>query len=387
MSDPSAGPHRSVPADAMLARVRPLLGLMGITRVGVLTGLDVVGIPVAAAYRPNSRSIAVHQGKGQTLAAAKISAVMEAVECFHAETADLPLRLASATEIARHGQAADVAALPVTGLGDPAGERVLWTEAQDIAAGRPLWVPFELVSADFTAPAPAGFGLFRQTTNGLASGGSLPEAMLHGMCEAIERDAVAQWHAAAPERQAACCVDPASVDEASVDGRGVDRPASRWLLARFAASGVAVRLWDVTNDIGVPVFMALAADADGVAGVEPEFGAGCHPNADVALARALAEAAQARVTRISGARDDFPPGSFHPGARGERHAAAQRLLRMPPRMALRPDRGGASTEHDLDHALNRLARAGFAQVACVDLSRPDIGVPVARMIVPGLQNA
>ena len=71
---------------ATLARVLPMAPRMGITRFAVLTGLDVLGIPVVAATRPNSRSIAVHQGKGVTLAAAKASAVMEAVETFHAET-------------------------------------------------------------------------------------------------------------------------------------------------------------------------------------------------------------------------------------------------------------------------------------------------------------
>ena len=370
------GPHRRFSAEAMLARIRPMMGQMGITRVGVLTGLDSVGIPVAAAYRPNSCSIAVHQGKGQTLAAAKVSAVMEAVECWHAETADLPLRLADAREIARHGDAVDLMALPHTGDGDPATERLLWTEARDALSGRPIWVPFELVSADFTAPAPAGFGLFRQTTNGLAAGGTQPEAELQGVCEAVERDAVARWHAA-PERQAACCVDPGSVHG----------PASRWLLGRFAEAGVAVRVWDITSNIGVPVFIALASDADGVAGVEPELGAGCHLSADTALARALAEAAQARVTRISGARDDFPPASFDPSARGQRHAAAQRLLRMTPRLTFRHTAGGASTEADRDAALGMLRRAGIRAVACVDLSRADIGVAVARVIVPGLANA
>ncbi len=360
----------------MLSQVRPWMARMGITRIGVLTGLDVIGIPVAAAYRPNSRSIAVHQGKGQTLAAAKVSAAMEAVECWHAETAEPLLRLASAQEIARHGEAIDAAALPLTGQGDPAHDRLLWMQAANAANGRPVWVPFEAVSADFTAPAPPGFGMFRQTTNGLASGGTLPEAVLQGLCEAVERDAVAQWHAGPPERQAACCVDPATADG----------PASAWLLARFAAAGVAVRLWNVTTEIGLPVFIALAAEADGVAGVEPELGAGCHPKADVALARALAEAAQARVTRISGARDDFPPNSFHPDARAARHAAAVRLLRMTPRQAFRATPGGASTEAELDAGLAALGRAGIAQVAVADLTRPDIGIPVARVLVPGLRN-
>ena len=372
-----AGPHRSVPPERTLDRVRPLLPALGITRVAVLTGLDNVGIPVAAAYRPNSRSIAVHQGKGQTLVAAKVSAVMEALECWHAEAADLPLRLGTHAEMSRRGDALAPDRLPLTGRPDPATARVLWTEAAELGAGRPVWVPFELVSADFTAPAPAGFGVFRQTTNGLACGNEPIEAILQGLYEVVERDAVALWHAAEPLAQAACGVDPGSVDGA----------ASGWLLARFAAAGVAVRIWDVTSEVGLPVFMALACDADGLAGVEPEFGAGCHADADVALARALAEAAQARVTRISGARDDFPPHSFDPGARAARHDAAQRFLLMPPARSFRPVRGAGSAEADVENALRRLGRAGFPQIACVDLTRPEIGVPVVRIIVPGLEGA
>jgi ribosomal protein S12 methylthiotransferase accessory factor len=371
------GPHRSVPPDSTLARVLPLLPTLGVTRLGVLTGLDRVGIPVAAAYRPNSRSIAVHQGKGQTLAAAKVSAVMEALECWHAETADPHLRLGTAEEVARHGAVLAPDRLPLTGRHDPAAARVLWAEAEDLAAGRPVWVPYELVSADFTAPAPAGFGVFRQTTNGLASGNEPIEAVLQGLYEVVERDAVALWHAAAPAAQAARLVDPASVSG----------PAGRWLLERFARADVAVRIWDVTTGVGLPAFLALACDADGVAGVEPEFGAGCHASADVALARALAEAAQARVTRISAARDDFPPHSFDPGARAERHAAAARLLRMEPAIAFRAAHGRGSAEADLDDALRQLDRAGCAQVACVDLARRDIGIPVVRIVIPGLHGA
>ena len=62
------GTHRTAaPADT-LQRLLRLAPLMGITRVANITGLDVIGIPVAAAYRPNSRNIAVSQGKGLDLA-------------------------------------------------------------------------------------------------------------------------------------------------------------------------------------------------------------------------------------------------------------------------------------------------------------------------------
>jgi ribosomal protein S12 methylthiotransferase accessory factor len=359
-----------------LGQVRPLFGALGITRLGVLTGLDTVGVPVAAAYRPNSRSIAVHQGKGRTLAAAKVSAVMEAAESFHAERFDGPLRFGRAEDVARHGEVVDVARLPLTGSADPRGAAVLWAQARDLASGRALLVPFELVSADFTSPAPAGFGVFQQTTNGLGAGNVPAEAILHGLYEVVERDAVARWHALSEHEQEFRAIDPDSVEA----------PASRWLLARLGAAGVRVRVWDITADSGLPAYLALAWDTDGIAGIEPESGAGCHASSDMALAAALAEAAQARLTRISGARDDFAPASYAPAPRAARQAAAERLSRAVPTRRFRIVGGVATAEAELEHALAALARAGRAQVACVDLTRPDIGIPVARVIVPGLRG-
>src|SRR5205823_9799418 len=79
------GTHRiECPSDT-LARVRPHMTRMGITRLGNITGLDRIGIPVAIAVRPNSRSVSVAQGKGFDLPQAMASALMEACEGFHAE--------------------------------------------------------------------------------------------------------------------------------------------------------------------------------------------------------------------------------------------------------------------------------------------------------------
>ena len=67
---------------------------MGITRLGNITGLDRIGIPVAIAVRPNSRSVSVAQGKGLEMPQAMASALMEACETFHAEQIG-PLRVAA----------------------------------------------------------------------------------------------------------------------------------------------------------------------------------------------------------------------------------------------------------------------------------------------------
>src|SRR5574342_31348 len=96
-----AGTHRTVAPTETLARVRPLMPAMGITRIANITGLDCLDIPVVMVCRPNARSIAVSQGKGLTLDAAKASGLMEAVETFHAESITRPLILGTARELDR----------------------------------------------------------------------------------------------------------------------------------------------------------------------------------------------------------------------------------------------------------------------------------------------
>jgi len=371
------GTHRVVDPERTLARVMPLVAAMGVTRVAMLTGLDIVGIPVAAAIRPNSRSIAVHQGKGPSVAAAKASAVMEAVEMFHAEYMKLPLRLASHAELSADVPVADPALLPRC-RGAVEADRLLWVEAQDLMSGAPLWVPYEMVSADFTLPCLACSGVFQATTNGLASGNHRLEAILHGLYEVVERDAIALWRAAV-RNQEDCALDPGSVDG----------PTSRALLELFERAGIMLRIWDVTSDISLPVFVCLAMQPDPTDGVEPELGSGCHADRDIALARALTEAAQARLTRISGARDDFPVESYGPAVRRARQDSARRLLgQSPARRDFRaaPTWEGSTLRHDLDVVLSRLSDAGLRQAAWVDLTRPEFGIPVGRIVVPGLEG-
>src|SRR5580700_6499547 len=94
------GTHRTAAPEETLARVRPHVGRMGITRLGNITGLDRIGIPVAIAVRPNSRSVSVSQGKGLELPQAMASALMEACEGFHAEEIG-PCRHAAHSDLSR----------------------------------------------------------------------------------------------------------------------------------------------------------------------------------------------------------------------------------------------------------------------------------------------
>ena len=364
-----------MPERAVLDTLLPLLPALEVTRVADQTGLDVIGIPVAAAFRPNSRSIAVHQGKGLTRAAAQVSAIMEAAECFLAENPLMPLRRAAVGELP---DAIAIDRLPRRADPHPA-QRFLWAEGVDLIAGRPRWVPFELVHADFTAPAEPG--LFTATTNGMGAGQDTTRSRSHALWELLERDAIARW------RQAG---GPAARDASPLDLDTVDDPACRTVLDRLRALAIRTAVWRVPSRVGAAAFQALLLPPDGgLAGIEPEMGGSFHPDPALALLGALTEAAQSRVTRIAGARDDYDPASYAPAARAERMAQAVAWfalsVRRPavpmPRPAGMPDRRRWLAEH-----LEALARDGCGEAVWIDLTHPALPIACGRMVVPGLSG-
>jgi ribosomal protein S12 methylthiotransferase accessory factor len=369
---------RTRAAEETLAWLLPRIGEFGITRLADVTGLDRVGIPVALAIRPNSRSITVAQGKGADLASAKVSALMEAIEVWHAENIRLPLLLASIQDATRSGRSVDIDRLPrVEGRERRPNDRLLWVEGRDLVSNGARLVPFEMVHADYADPEKPGYGLFPASTNGLASGNHFLEAVCGAICEVIERDAVAVWWARAAKQRADTRLDLATVDEA----------LCRETCRRISAAGLELAAWDVTSDVDVPTFLSLIWDAgssDGHIGL----GSGSHPRRDVALMRALTEAAQTRLTYVTGSRDDLDADEFTPAGRLQKRRFAERLLRDS-----KPMRDfGATASHvsealdgQLDRLLERLAAGGILEVAAVDLTQPDIGIPVVRVVIPGLE--
>jgi YcaO-like protein with predicted kinase domain len=383
-----AGTHRTVAPEATLERFLPLAPRMGITRLSDVTGLDRLGLPVWMACRPNSRSLAVSQGKGLTHAAAKASAFMESAETWHAESVALPMRYLSRRDLATQAKVVETDGLPLSKHGGYHPDRpILWVEGRDLATGVPVWLPLELVGADFTDPPPAGSGCFAATTNGLASGNSLTEAIAHGLYEVIERDALSLWRLKGGPALAATRIDPASLTGEAVAS----------VMERFDRAGMDVGIWDVTSDIGVPVFQCVIAGREAGLGdgelFDAELGSGCHPDPEVALLRALTEAAQARTTFIAGSRDDFDPDAWKVGTRSSRRQSAREWLDGAGRHEAPRDfrtlvpNAGPTVRGDLAWTAERVAAAGIGPVLYADLTRPDLGLPVARVVVPGLEGA
>ena len=150
-----------------------------------------------------------------------------------------------------------------------------------------------------------------------------------------------------------------------------------------------VSVWDITSDVGVPAFTCRIAERSQPPAVSAHDaeGMGCHPDRNVALLRALTEAAQSRLGHISGARDD-PSGWEHaygtdqepPGPAPDLAGEAARDFTTVPAF------DGDSFDADVAWELAALRAAGISEAVAVDLTHEDFGVPVVRVIVPGLEG-
>lgn len=374
------GTHRTCSPAVTLAKVAPRMREFGVTRLADLTGLDHVGLPVFAAIRPNSRSRSVFEGKGADRPAARASALMEAIEGWHAERVELPLRHESFTTLRRREAVLDVDRLALyPGAALRADVPMLWAPGYDLVAGGPCWVPFECVTTNCVPSAqPPTFGL---TSNGLASGNHLLEAIVHALCELIERDSCSLWQLAGGALRKDLQLDLSTVTD----------PAAITLLRKLRDAGLEVALWETTSDTGVPAFECqLFERPDGAAGRPLKglhSGQGCHLHPTVALMRALTEAIQSRIGAIAGARDDLFE-YLTPASHDELRVLARALDDPPPRRPFpHVSHNNDNFEDDVEMLVEMLVGAGIEQVAVVDLTHDEVGIPVAKVIVPDLERA
>lgn len=376
-----AGTDRLVAPAETLDVVRRFFPVMGITRVADVTGLDTVGIPVVLVFRPNSRSLVVAQGKGLDLMAAKASGVMESAEAFMAERIVRPLRLGSFNDLRFSHTLVDVDLIPrtTTSLYHP-DFPILWIEGQELFTGTQMWVPYETVHMAHTVPAPTGTGCFLGTPTGLASGNHFLEALSHALCEVVERDAATLHRVRTAEETALRRIDARTVDNGDCLG----------VLAQLERADMSAGIWDLTTDVGIPVFKCVITERGQDAprlmyGCE---GLGCHPKRGIALLRAITEAAQARLIYLSGARDNTTRLDYALATDEElmRRQAGRLAGEAPRDFQMAPSFDSDSFDADVAWELEALRSAGVTQAVVVDLTREEFGIPVVRAVIPGLEG-
>lgn len=374
------GTSRACDPAETFRRISPHLERLGITRVANITGLDRLGIPVFVAVRPNSRSVATSLGKAGDPMAARVSAIMESVETHHAEVPTCLTRVETWDQMAREVRVADPDLLPRDRHSlFSSSYPIPWVQGQDVSGGDPLWVPFEMVHTNYCIPPVAGSGCFRRSSNGLASGNTLAEAMVHGLCEVIERDALEAWSRHSGTHRSTRRIDLDTVEDELCAG----------LLERCRRADFGVMAWDLTGPLEAPVMLVELVDLSTEPVLNPipvALGSGCHPEPAVALARALTESAQVRLGFIAGSRDDTWR-RLYPQIRAR--ATPERLRAIgepgPVRFGDCHALGTPTIEGDLQALVRRLSAEGFPSVVLVDLSWEDIPVRVIRCIVPGMK--
>lgn len=373
------GAHLFVDPSLTLKKVKPYMSIMGITRIANVTGLDRIGIPVVMVCRPNSHSIAVSQGKGFTLDAAKASGLMESIELWHAERIELPLKLGSFDDLSPGHPMIQIDRLP-----DMRGSLyrnelpILWVEGRNLVDGTLIWLPYETVHTFYAHPAPSGSGCFAQSSNGLASGNHYLEATSHAICECVERDATSLWHQKNKIQR----------DNTKLDLDSVDDDICRELIAQLQAANLSVTIWNTTSDIGIPCFDCLLLDPHQSL-THPGLGAGCHPSKSIALVRALTEAAQVRTTYIAGSRDDLTHLEFSPQELEQKNQLLHEIAGINDGLidySSIADRQFTTFEEDVDWMLAQLGKFGIDEVVCVNLSKQAFDIPVVRVVIPGLEG-
>jgi ribosomal protein S12 methylthiotransferase accessory factor len=384
---------RCVSLEATLALVPLLRERYGITRIADITHLDRIGIPVMSAIVPNSPDvISVYNGKGPTPESALAGAVMEAAERQVAAAPKLPSFMLDAS-------VALAMIDPDAGNASGYDSELEVVAGYELLSGDEIFVP--LATVQFPWP---GTRLLRGTsTNGLAAGNTLAEAVYHALCELVERHIFAVAHARGYLRPRAIVSrfaggaltipdftdDPVAAEIELPSGSSVVDA----LAERIQRAGLELRLRAV--DLAPFPILLTATIGDPRGGPSAAHtGLGCSWSPEHAAIRALTEAAQSRAADFLGAREDL---CHHDEQKLPRYGT-RRSFDLPlrrwyydapaptRRLSSFADRSTDDIASDVRALVDALRQAGVGRAAIVDLSPGDLPFNVVRAVAPRLEG-
>jgi bacteriocin biosynthesis cyclodehydratase domain-containing protein len=249
--------------------------------------------------------------------------------------------------------------------------KIEWSPVWSLRDGRFKYLPTSLLYFFYNGES-APTGRIHADSNGCAAGNTLEEAIVQGFLELIERDSYAIWWYNRLRRPE---VDLSQFDDSYV----------RDLQDQFAATGRRVWMLDITSDLGIPSFVAIShATEDGRDLIE--FGSGSHFDARIAALRSLTELNQFLSLGLTGGRD---PGSANHDTSAPWNLRDHPYLtpsdEPPLRFDLNSKFGSLDNRAQVMACVNLVKQAGL-DFLVLDQTRPDIEVPVVRVIVPGLRH-
>ena len=375
------GTHRIIPPSQTIENNQDKAKLAGITRITEITDLDRIGLPVFSAIRPTAEdgAISIYGGKGISKDHAKASALMEGFERYSAEKQDSDETVtATINEISDMGEYIEPKSLNLPKKLEKVNIESMpleWSIAHDLISDEDYYIPTNAIYHPYTHDNTVE-SLFKSNTNGLASGNSLEEAILHGMFEVIERDA---WS----------IFELTHKNYSQINLNTIESDVVNDALLKFENEGIKIKLMDFTADVKIPT---IAASADDTVLKDPgllTLGMGTHLNPEVAVLRALTEVAQSRATQIHGTREDTVRADFAREAGYERMKRINRYYFKEEDDKINlsdiEDKSTTSVTDDIEIVKENLIANDISRVLYVDLTRPEIDVSVVRVVIPEME--
>ena len=324
-------------------------------------------------------------GKGSTAEQGEASALMEAIERysgifqgdeirtarrfsdFAPGEAILPndVQLFSEAQIRTRHEPVPHDSTPVPDPIDPSA-KIDWSPVWSLRDNRFKYLPTSFLYFFYSGPA-----AFHTDSNGCAAGNTREEAIVQGFLELVERDAYAIWWYNRLRR-------------AELDLSAFDDSYVRDVQTQFADAGRKLWVLDVTSDLGIPTYVAIMHwMKDGQENIE--FGSGAHFDRRIALLRALTELSQfLSIGLMGGGSGEKPSLDGVTPLRLENYP-----FLMPAKNPIVPPAAGIkladNTRDQVLACVDIASRAGL-DFLVLDQTRPDVEVPVVRVIAPGLRH-
>ncbi|MDZ4797103.1 MAG: YcaO-like family protein [Bryobacteraceae bacterium] len=297
-------------------------------------------------------------GSAQDLMAAHRSCIGEAIERYSSARSDSAAIFRSrASDLPGAIDLASLHIIPDSNAFDPA-KAISWTPAQSLSSGEQGWIPACVAWLGYAAEEETPWAV--SGTNGCAAGPTSGDALRSALLELIERDALAIWWY---NRLARPSIPLEMVDRNS----GMEEA-----VAGLRRAGRLPVLLDLTTDLGIPVYAAIAPLRDGSS---PVLGCGADTDPAAAARKAFREMMQCLYWSTRGLAPALRTWLHHADATQEK------WLRPAGSLTPRPFAAGNS----VSACIGALEARGV-EAWKLDLTRRDIGIPVWRVVAPGLRS-
>jgi len=393
----SDGGHRAVfPQEAFRQyehHISPITGIVGSLRASYTPGEGLVQVFEAdlnSSIRPDRRPCwgggfgRKTFGKGRTEIQAKTSALCEALERYSGIFKGNETRLkasyrALGAQAIHPNQCMRFSSLQYQNRDEwnQRESKYNWVPQPFDEEREVEWTPVWSLTEEQYKYIPTAYGYFaypftpehdfcRADSNGNAAGSTLEEAILQGFFEVVERDSVSLWWYNRLRRQAV-----------NLDSLG--QPYTQALRKHYDSYHREIQVLDITSDFGIPAFVAVSRSAR-PGKRDLFFGFGAHFDAEIALSRALTEMNQFLPRFLA---KELPPIFVNDIKQGN-------FLRpdsaVSPKCATDFPSFGSDDLRDDIAACVQLARKRGLEVLVLDQTRPDIGLPVVKVFVPGMRH-